>query len=163
MPPICPATGHVVEHLYGSHCHEHGVRWFQDCPDCGAGWAVGPARRRSRIVPLHNSVDMIPLMAGPFCANCGRPGPWLGRADLVLWIRHQVQEADRELPPADRVELMHVLDRISEMESSDDKAVPVWKRLHDLAPKVYSRVKPVSDALMSEGVRRALDALLGAG
>jgi hypothetical protein len=56
---------------------------------------------------------------------------------------------------------MAVLDRIRAMEPTNENAVPGWKRVYDLAPKVYVAVKPVRDALMSEGVKRALDGLLG--
>jgi hypothetical protein len=56
-----------------------------------------------------------------------------------------------------------VLDRLKDMDPSDDKAVPVWKRLHDLAPKIYNATKPVRDALMAEGVKKALEGLFRNG
>jgi hypothetical protein len=80
----------------------------------------------------------------------------------MAWVRHQVQ-ASEEVSAADRVELVAVLDRLKAMDPSDKNAVAGWKRLHDLAPNVYNATKPVRDALMSEGVKRALDGLFGPG
>jgi hypothetical protein len=80
----------------------------------------------------------------------------------VAWLRNQVK-ASRDLSTAARAELVAVLDRLTDMDPSDDKAIPVWRRLHELAPKVYAATKPVRDALMSETVKRALDAYFGSG
>ncbi len=78
----------------------------------------------------------------------------------MTWVRNQVQ-ASEELSAASRVELMTVLDRIKAMEPTNTNAASGWKRLYDLAPSIYHSTKPVRDALMSEGVKRALDHLLG--
>ncbi len=66
-----------------------------------------------------------------------------------------------DLPSAARTELVAILDRLKDVDPSDGKVIPVWKRLHELAPEVYKATKPVRDALMSEGVKRALDGLVG--
>lgn len=79
----------------------------------------------------------------------------------MAWVRHRVQSST-DLSVSVRAELVALRDRLWEMEPSDDTAVPVWRKLHDLAPKVYSATKPARDALMSEGVKRALDGLFGA-
>jgi hypothetical protein len=54
-----------------------------------------------------------------------------------------------------------VLDRIRDMDPSDGGAIPAWKLVHELAPKVYAATKPVRDALMAESVGRALEAYFG--
>ena len=161
MAQICPATGHVVEHVVGPRCQDHGGLWFSECPGCQALWPVGSASRQARVTRLHNSDTPRPILkASSFCAHCGRPGSWLGRDDLMDWVRHEVQ-GSMELSAASRVELMAVLDRVKDMEPTDERAAPGWKRLHDLAPKAFAATKSVREALMQEGVRRALDALLG--
>jgi hypothetical protein len=72
---------------------------------------------------------------------------------------NQVTSGDRA--DAARVELVTVLDRLKGMDPSDERAVPGWQLLHALTPKVYAATTPVRDALMSEGVKRALDGLVG--
>jgi hypothetical protein len=156
---ICPATGHVFNRRVvagavlpsEAFCPQHGVPLFRECVKCHVTWAI----------TSKSSYTNRPTDGTDFCNACGTPAPWLERADLMLWVRNQVK-ASTDLTSAARVELLAVLDRLKEMDPSDDKAILVWKRLHDLAPKVYSATKPVRDALMSEGVKRALDVLLGA-
>jgi len=110
---------------------------------------------------FHNvSTESGPLNPASYCVKCGHPAPWLERADLVRWVRHQVQ-ASPDLSAAARAELVAVLDRIKDMDPADDKAVSGWKKLHDLAPRVYAATKPVRDSLMAESVKRVLDGLLG--
>lgn len=75
------------------------------------------------------------------------------------WVRNQVTSGD--LSDAARVELVAGLDRLKGMDPGDEGAVPGWKTLHELTPKIYTATKPVRDALMSEGVKRALDGLVG--
>lgn len=160
MPAVCPATGHVLENVRGPRCQTHGVAWFSHC-GCGAEWPTESLIRRARSAWL-NTPRGGPEKGSPFCAECGTPAPWLGRVDLMSWVRHQVQ-ASEDVSAADRVELVAVLDRIRDMDPGDNRAVAGWKRLHELAPRVYAATKPARDALMSEGVKRALDGLLGAG
>jgi hypothetical protein len=156
---ICPATGHVVNRrkIGGTilpseaSCPDHGVPLFRDCAKCGERWTTKSKSYSNRPTDGRN-----------FCSACGTRAPWLERADLVAWLRNQVK-ASRDLSTAARAELVAVLDRLTDMDPSDDKAIPVWRRLHELAPKVYAATKPVRDALMSETVKRALDAYFGSG
>jgi hypothetical protein len=156
---ICPATGHLFNRRVvagallpaEAFCPNHGVPLFRDCATCGTPWAI-----TSKLSYTNRPTD-----GTDFCTACGAPAPWLERSDLMAWVRNQVK-ASTDLASAARAELVAVLDRLKEMDPNDDKAILVWKRLHELAPKVYGAVKPVREALMSEGVKRALDALLGA-
>jgi hypothetical protein len=150
MHYVCPATGHLVSNPEGRGCPEHGVKLFLNCRVCRKPWKlVSESMYSSRATD-----------GAKFCRFCFTPAPWLGRRELMAWVRHQVQ-ADGGLSEGERAELVAVLDRIKDMEPSDGNAVPGWRRLHDLAPKVFAATKPVREALMSEGVRRALDALFG--
>ena len=158
MHHVCPATGHIVTaYPHGPtgspppYCPNHGVKVFSHCRECDKPWDV-----------VAKGYSMRPTQGVSFCRYCGTPAPWLTRADLMAWVRHQVQ-ASEDITSAARVELMAVLDRLQDMDPSDDKAVPVWKRLHELAPAVYNSTKPVRDALMSESVKRILEGLFGSG
>ena len=42
------------------------------------------------------------------------------------------------------------------MDPNDTKSVSAWKRVRELAPKVWETTKPVRDALIGEIVKRAL-------
>lgn len=162
MPAVCPATGHVLEDVRGPRCQTHGVLWFENCSMCNARWPTESLLRRARSSLFVGLPGGGPEQGSRFCAECGKPAPWLNRADLMAWVRHQVQ-ASEDLSDTARAELVAVLDRLKGMDPSDDKAIPGWRKLHELAPRVYAATKPVRDALMSEGVKRALDALFGGG
>lgn len=158
MHRICPATGHVISE--GPHerqapaafCPHHGVKLFVNCRACKKEWTL----------VSETPYSSQPTGGSKFCRHCGAPAPWLTRADLMQWVGHQVQESP-DLTSAARVELVAVLDRLKDMDPSDEKAIPAWKRLHELAPKVYNATKPVRDALMAEGVKKALEGLFGTG
>jgi hypothetical protein len=152
---ICPATGHVV-HPRGldeasppPFCGRHGVKLFTDCHTCGNPWDVVATGYSTR-----------PTDGVGFCRYCGTPAPWLNRTDLVTWVRHQVQ-ASEDITDAARAELVAVLDRIRDIDPSDGRAIPAWKLLHELAPKLYGATKPVRNALMAENVNKALEAYFG--
>jgi hypothetical protein len=94
VPPFCP---------------NHGVKLFQNCRACTKPWTlVSEAMYSSQ-----------PTSGARFCRYCGTPAQWLGRADLVAWIAEQVK-ASADLTVAARVELVAVLDRIKDMEPSND-------------------------------------------
>jgi hypothetical protein len=149
---ICPETGHLLSDGPGESpqpfCPDHGVELFTKCRVCGMAWDVmseGP------------SYSAQSTNGRKICRFCSVPAPWLPRADLVVWVRNQVTSGD--LSDAARVELVAVLDRLKGMDPSDERAVPEWKKLHELTPKIYNATTPVRDALMSEGVKRALSGL----
>lgn len=131
---------------HDSHCPEHGVRLFNACKACKTTW---------RLAGAGGPIATEPLVGAKFCTHCGAPAPWLSRADLVQWVQHQVQ-ASSELPASTRVELQGVLERLRDMDPNDTKSVSAWKRVRELAPKVWETTKPVRDALIGEIVKRAL-------
>ena len=154
---ICPATGHLVStHAHSPsevrggpappppYCPNHGVKLFETCRVCGKPWPL-----------IAESYSSQPTGGARFCRECSAPAPWLQRADLMMWVRHQVQ-ASGDLTDAARAELVAILDRLKDMDPSDEKAVPGWTRLRELAPKVYAATKPVRDVLIGEVVKRAL-------
>ena len=84
------------------------------------------------------------------------PGPWLWRDDLMDWLTHQAQ-AGASVSDASRVELRAVLARLKAMDPDDTKAVSAWKRVQELAPKVWDATKgPVRDVLIGEAVKKLL-------
>jgi hypothetical protein len=153
MYHLCPATGHIgaTDDASPPFCPVHGAELFSTCRACGSPWDL-----------LADAPDGARARGGRFYRYCGEPAPWLERDDLMAWVRHRVQSS-ADLSVSARAELVALLDRLKDLDPSDDKAVPVWKRLHDLAPKVYNATKPVRDALMSEGVKRVLEGLFGSG
>src|SRR5229473_2164321 len=156
MSPVCPATGHVVLHLQGPRCADHGVPWFDDCPSCGAMWPL-----LYPMVDEFAASELFPQeaeIARNFCANCGKPGPWVLRDDLMDWLTHQVQ-ADASVSDANRLELRAVLTRLKAMDPEDTKAASAWKRFQELAPKVWKDTKPVRDVLIAEAVKKAMGLL----
>ena len=72
-----------------------------------------------------------------------------------MWLTHQVQAAE-DISDASRVELRNVLARLKAMDPEDTKAVSAWKRVQELAPKVWETTKPVHDALIGEAVKKAM-------
>jgi hypothetical protein len=148
---VCPADGHLVRRSIvapgkvtsrDSHCPKHGVRLFQVCKSCKSRW------------PSVRSLSGNDKGAS-FCTNCGAPGPWLSRSDLVQWLQHQVQ-ASFDVPASTRLELRATLDRLRGMDAGDTKTTAGWKQLRDAAPKVWEATKPVRDALIGEAVKKAL-------
>src|SRR5712692_10657294 len=119
MSPVCPATGHVILHLQGPICPDHGVQWFADCPSCGAMW---PLMELMDDFAGSELFDLRPDRAHDFCANCGAPGPWVSRDRLIEWIRHQLQ-ADTTTPGATRLQLLAAMDRLQGMAADDSKAI----------------------------------------
>ena len=151
MSPICPATGHVFFRIKGPNCPDHGVRWFEKCPNCGAVWSL--------VWPLGDYKEfdygVEPQRASDFCAGCAAPAPWLTRERLIEWIQDSVK-ASTEVPPSARYELLEVLGKLKAMARDDTKAVAGWERLREAAPKVWNAMKPVRDALLGEAVKKAL-------
>jgi hypothetical protein len=90
-----------------------------------------------------------------FCLNCGAPAPWLSRADLLDWLRHQVQ-TEADITSDTRLELRAALEKLKAMKADDEKSAGAWKRLIEVAPRVWNASKPVRDALMGEAVKKAL-------
>jgi hypothetical protein len=156
MRYICSGTRHLVSEYRDESpppfCARHGAKLFVNCRVC----------RKPRRLISENSYSSTPDSGARFCVFCSTPAPWLERGELMEWVRNQVK-ASGDLTDAARGELVAVLDRIKDkdMDPRDDKAVPGWMRLNNLSPKLFAAIKPVRDALMSEGVERALDALLG--
>jgi hypothetical protein len=145
MSPICPSDGHLIEDPDGPYCADHGVKWFEHCPRCGALWTAG-----------RTSPDNYLEAAGDhFCAGCGMPGPWLSRPQLLKWIQHQIQAAD-DLPAVTRLELLAVVERLQGIAPDDTKAVAGWSRIKTAAPRVWESVKPVIHNVVSEAVKAAL-------
>ncbi len=146
MAIICPASGHVLTEgvVSGPHCPMHGVPWFTSCSSCGALWPVMPA-----------GAYTTQKTGAPFCANCGKPGQWLTRAELLAWIRNLLR-ASRELPDDERLELISAFERLDKLDPNDTHTVAAWRWLKRAAPKVWEASKPVLDPLMSEAVKRVL-------
>jgi hypothetical protein len=149
---FCPATGHIVENRRAlpesksiTFCPHHGVKLFDKCSGCGTPWGTvdGP------------SYFTDPHIAASFCADCGEPAPWLSRADLVQWLKHQVQSSS-DLPSATRLELREVLEQLQEKDADDARAASAWKRVRELAPKAWAATEKVRDRLISEAIRRMI-------
>src|SRR5713101_991193 len=152
MLPVCPATGHVVLPLQGRICPDHGVPWFVECPSCRAAWPL--------VLPMDDFAaselfDLGPERARDFCANCGTPGPWVTRPQLMEWLRSNVK-ASVEVPASERLELLEVLTRLEAVDANDTKSVAAWERVRKLAPKVWEKAQPVRDALIGEAVKKLL-------
>jgi hypothetical protein len=155
--PICPYDGHSIKHPVGDFCADHGVRWFVQCPTCGAPWPTKPsgAQFYARTSMYHERREEPTGPGFDFCAGCGTPGPWLERPQLMEWIRSNVK-ASPEISAAARLELIEVLSRLEAMDANDTSAVAGWRRLQELAPKVWEATKPVRDVVIGEVVKRLL-------
>jgi hypothetical protein len=46
--------------------------------------------------------------------------------------------------------------RLDAMDAEDTKTVAAWKKLREVAPKVWAATKPVRDVLIGETVKRLL-------
>jgi|SRR5229473_1023063 len=145
---ICPDDGHITDDPDGPNCSRHGLPWFTDCPDCGAPWPV---------VSKHNSYSGEPDSGDDFCAGCASPAPWLTRAELLNWVRGLLRAAaGREVMRPTALELVEALKRLDAMDADDTKTAEVWKRVRDVAPKVWKAMEPVRSALIGETVKRVL-------
>lgn len=98
-------------------------------------------------------IQELPEQARNFCANCGGPGPWLTRTDLLASVKNNLR-ASRELASEDRQKLIVMLDRLDALDSDDINTVAVWQRLKSVAPKVWDMTRPVRDTLIGEAVKR---------
>jgi hypothetical protein len=99
--------------------------------------------------------DLRPDIAHDFCAHCGTPGPWVTRPQLMEWLRNNVKSSP-EVPASERLEMIEVLTKLEAMDMNDTRAVAGWRRLEEVAPKVWKAAKPVRDALMGEAVKKLL-------
>jgi hypothetical protein len=149
---ICPHDGHAVlsEEAPGPNCSRHGVPWFTHCLVCDTPW---PLSARD-----HWMSDETEYRGQDFCAECAAPAPWLSRPRLLAWVRDQLQAsaASGDVPRPATLELIEVLKRLDAMGADDTKTVAAWKRLREVAPKVWGATKPVRDVLIGETVKRLL-------
>jgi hypothetical protein len=45
------------------------------------------------------------------------------------------------------------------MDANDTRTATSWKRVCDVAPRLWQKAKPVRDALIGEAVKKAIEAL----
>jgi hypothetical protein len=149
---ICPHDGHAVpeEDATGPQCSRHGVPWFTHCSECETGWPV--------VARDHWMSDQTEYRGEAFCSACATPAPWLSRPRLLAWVRDQLQAsaARGDVPRPATLELIEALKRLDAMGADDTRTVEVWKRVREMAPKVWDATKPVRDALIGETVKRLL-------
>jgi hypothetical protein len=147
---VCPATGHVTdpEHLDGPNCAQHGVPFFTVCPACQAPW------------PLTNKHNVWgdPDWGRDFCAGCTSPAPWLTRQELLEWVRNRLKAEGMHgaIPRSTALDLDEAVKRVGEMGADDTRTVEVWKRLRDVAPKIWEALKPVLNTVIGEMVKKYL-------
>lgn len=141
MPYVCTRDGHLFDDWPGNYCPEHGSPVILDCNRCGARWGVIPEgdfeERGAR-----------------FCWQCGSPGPWVSRAELIAWLKDRLP--GQGLDDATVLKLREVLDKIARMSPDDSIALPGWEELRKLAPKVWDIAKPVMGSLIAESLKRRL-------
>ena len=89
-----------------------------------------------------------------FCVECGRPGPWVSRADRIAWLKDRLLE--EQLDEATKLELREVLDRLAAMPVDDTRAAAGWQRLKEAAPEVWGVGKPVLTTVIGEGLKKLL-------
>jgi hypothetical protein len=155
MPIICPFDDRIIEHPTGDFCSAHGVRWFVQCPACGAGWTTEPSGHYARASVSYVGRGQI---GSDFCSSCGVPGPWLERPELIGWLRSQVK-ASGDIAASERLELLEILSKLEAMDANDTRTVTSWQRVRSAVPKVWEKAKPVRDALIGEAVKKALETL----
>jgi hypothetical protein len=147
---VCPNNGHLTDPHFadGPVCPKHGVPFFTHCPDCETEWPLvaGGAYSAAR------------NWGADFCGQCASPAPWLSRPRLLAWVRDQLQAsaARGDVPRPATLELIEALKRLDAMGADDTRTVEVWKRVREMAPKVWDATKPVRDALIGETVKRLL-------
>lgn len=148
---FCPATGHTIVNRPWpksqrlTFCPHHGVKLFDKCSACGTPWPG----------VSEGSYSSNPNTGASFCANCGEPAAWLSRTDLVQWFTHQVQ-ASSDLPHATRLELRDVLEQLQEKDADDARSASAWKKVRELAPRIWSSTEKVRDRLMSEVIKQMI-------
>ena len=141
MPYVCTRDGHLFDDWPGDYCPEHGSPVILDCSRCGARWGVIPEgdfeERGAR-----------------FCSQCGSPGPWVSRIELIEWLKDRLPE--QGLSHAEILELREALDRIGAMSAEDDRSLAGWKRIKERAPGLLEIAKPVLSALIAEKLKAYL-------
>jgi hypothetical protein len=149
---ICPHDGHAVDEVRasGPNCARHGVPWFTNCPKCRWDWPV--------LAKDHWMREETDYKGQDFCAECAAPAPWLSRPRLLAWVRDQLKAsaASGDVPRGATLELIEALKRLDAMGGDDAKTVEAWKKLREVAPKVWAVTKPVRDVLIGETVKRLL-------
>ena len=150
---ICPHDGHAVDEVRasGPNCARHGVPWFTNCPKCRWDWPV--------LAKDHWMREETDYKGQDFCAECAAPAPWLSRPRLLAWVRDQLKAsaASRDVPRDATLELIEALKRLDAMGADDANTVAAWKRLREVALKVWAVTKPVRDVLIGETVKRLLE------
>lgn len=53
---------------------------------------------------IHRQLRRSARPGAKFCSVCGTPAPWLSRAQLLLWVKHQLR-ASNEMGPSMRLDL----------------------------------------------------------
>jgi hypothetical protein len=153
MVLICPHDGHAApqEEATGPHCSRHGVPWFTNCPVCDSPWPV--------LTKDHWMSEETDYKGQDFCAECASPAPWLSRPRLLAWVRDQLKAsaASGDVPCTTALELIEALKRLDAMDADDTKTVAAWKKLREVAPKVWTATKPVRDVLIGAAVKRLLE------
>lgn len=90
-----------------------------------------------------------------FCADCGMPGPWLTRPQLMAWLRSNVK-ASVEVPASQRLELLEELAKLEEREADDTKTIAAWQKMRGAVPKVWEKARPVLDVVIADAVKKYL-------
>jgi hypothetical protein len=156
MLHVCPAEGHVILRRevspgkvssLDSHCPRHGARLFRTCVECKAAWPIAPRGEYYGTTSVYT--------AGRCCTNCGAPGPWLERPELIKWIEKRVK-ASRDLPATTRMDLVEVLKQLRERDAEDTKAAAAWKLVRTKAPQVWEASKPVLQTLTAGTLKKLL-------
>jgi hypothetical protein len=153
MMLICPHDGHAVDPMpaVGPDCSRHGVPWFTHCSVCVTPWPLLARDQRMS--------DETEYRGDDFCSRCTSPAPWLSRPRLLAWVRDQLKASapSGDVPRTAALELIEALKRLDAMDADDTKTVAAWKKLREVAPKVWTATKPVRDVLIGAAVKRLLE------
>ena len=142
MPYICSADGHTLESPKGRFCPWHGTPILMNCPECKREWTIVGATHGYH------------TLGADFCVHCAQPGPWVSRQGRIAWIQGLLHT--QTLDQAIELELRDALDLLMKMEPGDTRTIAAWRKLKDVAPKLWDVVKPIVRTVVTDEIKRTL-------